>query len=119
MVSEVFLRGRNELFRRLKRGGALTEELERMVLDAYGGRGKRALEAIKQRRVIKRGQRWFVHGKRNEYEVVQKFCSCRDYIMNIATEKAGVDMCYHALAKNICEVLDAYYVLEPPIHDRA
>jgi hypothetical protein len=33
--------------------------------------------------------------------------------MNIATEKADVDMCYHALAKTICEALGTYYVLEP------
>jgi predicted nucleic acid-binding Zn finger protein len=113
VVSEAFLRGRADLFRLLKPGGMLTGDLERAIMDVYGGRGKRALEAIKGRRVIRRGKLWFVRGKKDEYEVVKYFCTCRDYVMNIATEKADVDMCYHALAKTICETLGAYYVLEP------
>ena len=113
MVSAAFQRGRDELFKCLKRGRVLSPELERQITDVYGGRGKRALEVIKRRCVIKRGQRWFVRGKADEYEVVRNFCTCRDYVMNIATEKVDADMCYHALAKNICEVLNAYYVIEP------
>jgi predicted nucleic acid-binding Zn finger protein len=113
MVSVAFQRGRDELFKRLKRGKVLGSELERRIMDTYGGRGKRALEAIKRRCVIKRGRRWFVRGKTDEYEVVRTFCSCQDYLMNVATEKVDTDMCYHALAKNICEVLNAYYVIEP------
>ncbi len=114
MVSETFLRGRKELFKRLKKGVVLSGELEKMILDVYGSRGKRALETIKKRGVAKRGERWFVRGVRGaEYEVVRNYCSCRDYVFNIVTGKADVDMCYHALAKTLCEVLDAYYVLEP------
>jgi len=113
MVSAAFQRGRDELFKRLKRDKVLTPELERGILDVYGGRGKRALEVIKRRGVIRRGRRWFVRGKADEYEVVRNFCTCRDYVMNIATEKTDVDMCYHALAKNICEAINVYYVIEP------
>jgi predicted nucleic acid-binding Zn finger protein len=112
MISDAFKRKRSELFRQLKQSGVLTPELERAVIEVYGGRGKRALEAIKRQRVVKRGQRWFVRGKTDEYEVVRGFCTCRDYVMNIATEKADVDMCYHALAKNTCEILNLYYVFE-------
>jgi len=115
MVLESFKRKKEELSRQLKQSGALTPELERAIMEVYGGRGKRALEAVKRQRVIKRGQRWFVRGKTDEYEVVRDFCTCPDYVMNIATEKADVDMCYHALAKNICEALNAYYVLEPEV----
>lgn len=113
MVSAAFQRGRNELFNRLKHGKVLSQELERGIIDVYGGRGKRALEVIKRRCVIRRGRRWFVRGKADEYEVVRNFCTCRDYVMNITTKKIDVDMCYHALAKNICEALNAYYVIEP------
>ena len=113
MVSAAFQRGRNELFNRLKHGKVLSQELERGIMDVYGGRGKRALEVIKRRCVIRRGRRWFVRGKADEYEVVRNFCTCRDYVMNITTKKIDVDMCYHALAKNICEALNAYYVIEP------
>ena len=113
MVSETFLRGRKELFKRLKKGVVLTDELEKIILDVYGSRGKRALETIKKRGVAKRGERWFVRGIRGaEYEVVRNYCSCRDYVFNIVTGKADVDCCYHALAKNICEILKSYYVFE-------
>jgi predicted nucleic acid-binding Zn finger protein len=112
MISDEFKSKRVRLFRQLKQSGALTPELERAVTEVYGGRGKRALEAIKLQHVVKRGQRWFVRGKADEYEVFRDFCTCPDYVLNIATEKAGVDMCYHALAKNICEVLNSHYVIE-------
>lgn len=112
MVSETFKRRKEELFRQLKQSGALTPELERAITDVYGGRGKRALEAVKRQRVVKKGQRWFVRGKADEYEVVKNFCSCRDYVFNIATGKAKSDLCYHALAKVICEILNSYYVPE-------
>jgi predicted nucleic acid-binding Zn finger protein len=113
MVSEAFARGKAGLFKLLTPGGILTQELEHMIMDVYGGRGKRALEAIKERHVIKRGKRWFVTGREDEYEVVKQFCTCRDYVMNIATDKADVDMCYHALAKTVCENLGSYYALQP------
>ena len=113
MILETFKRRKEELFARLKQREALTPDLEREITEVYGGRGERALEAVKHRRVVKRGQRWFVRGKSGEYEVVKNFCTCRDYVLNISTGKAGVDCCYHALAKNICEILNSYLVLEP------
>jgi predicted nucleic acid-binding Zn finger protein len=113
MVSEVFLRGKADLLKMLKPGAVFDQEIERTVMDVYGGRGKRAIDAVKGRRVIKKGLRWFVRGKLDEYEVVKGTCTCRDYVMNVITGKADVDMCYHALAKMICETLKSYYVLEP------
>ena len=110
MVSEAFLRKKFELLKRMKKGTKLTDSLKKAIIDTYGTRGVKALEAIESRGVVKRGDRWFVRGKGDEYEVVQAFCSCRDYVLNIVTEKVDVDMCYHALAKRICELLDAYYV---------
>jgi predicted nucleic acid-binding Zn finger protein len=112
VIPAEFKRRRDALFQRLRESGALTQDLELAVLEVYGDRGRRALEAVRGRRVVKRGRRWFVRGKTDEYEVVRSFCSCRDYVLNIATEKAGVDMCYHALAKNICEILNSYYLSE-------
>jgi predicted nucleic acid-binding Zn finger protein len=113
MVSDVFLREKAELLKLLKPGAVLDLETERAITDVYGGRGKRALDAVKGRKVIKKGQRWFVKGKMDEYEIVKGTCTCRDYVMNVVTEKVDVDMCYHALAKMICEALRSYYVVEP------
>ncbi len=110
MVSEVFLRKRNELFKKLKEVGLLTDEVRQTIVDTYGSRGRKALEVIDRGGVVKRGRRWFVRGKGDEYEVVRTYCTCRDYVLNVVTEKVDVDMCYHVLAKVICEMLDAYYM---------
>lgn len=107
-----FARKKRELFERFRSERRLTPELERDIIDVYGSRGKRALEAIKRGCVRRRGERWFVRSESGEYEVVRALCSCRDYALNIVTGKAGVDMCYHALAKNICEALGGYYLIE-------
>ncbi|MBC7218674.1 MAG: hypothetical protein H5T49_00860 [Hadesarchaea archaeon] len=113
MISESFRKRKEQLFKRLQASSVLSPEMEEQIIEVYQNRGKRAIEAIKGGRVIKRGQRWFVRGKNDEYEVVKNFCTCTDYVMNISTEKANVDMCYHALAKNICQALNSYYVVEP------
>ena len=113
MVSEAFKRSKESIFKRLQKAGQLTPDLEKEIVALYGQRGARAIEAVKGRRVMLKGRRWFVRGKSGEYEVVKNFCTCRDYVMNISTEKVEVDMCYHALAKNICQELNCYYVREP------
>ncbi|MEM2536366.1 MAG: cyclophilin-like fold protein [Candidatus Hadarchaeales archaeon] len=96
---------RDSLFSRLREEGRLTPELEEEVVRVYGKRGKHALQAVKEGRGVRRGGRWFVKGETDEYEVVRSMCSCKDYVLNVVTGKAGVDMCYHALAKRICELL--------------
>ncbi len=85
----------------------MDEELEEEIVEIYGSRGKKALETVKESRIRKDEDRWLVEGSEDEYEVVRSHCSCYDYVLNIVTEKADVDMCYHALAKNIRELLDS------------
>ncbi len=109
MVSREFLRKKAELFKRLRAANELNEELERAVVDTYGSRGERALEVVKSGGARKKEGQWFVQGKEGEYEIVRTYCTCYDYVLNVVTEKADVDMCYHALAKTICELLDAHY----------
>ncbi|MEM2875194.1 MAG: hypothetical protein QW567_04165 [Candidatus Hadarchaeales archaeon] len=108
-----FPRTFEELLPTLRSSQGITPEVERRVAELYGNRGRRALEAVMAGSVIRRGKRWFVRGKEDEYEVVRGFCSCRDYVLNVATGKAGVDMCYHALAKRICEEIGSGYREEP------
>ena len=109
-LSPEFKQKRAKLFKKLEQSSLLTEELKREIIEVYGQRGIKALEAIKEGRVIKRGERWFVQGKAEEYEVVKNLCTCKDFVLNVVTGRAGVDACYHVLAKRICELLDAYYV---------
>jgi len=112
MAGEDFQKKKLELLSLLRREGKLTGEIRRRIIELYGSRGERAIEAVEQGRVFRRGRRWFVRGRGGEYEVVKSFCSCPDYVMNIATGKAGVDMCYHALAKTVAEIIGAYRGVE-------
>lgn len=108
MIPQDFSRRKMEIFSLLRREGKLSGEIRRKIVELYGSRGERAIEAVEQRRVYRRGRRWFVRGKSGEYEVVKNLCSCPDYVMNIATGKAKVDVCYHALAKEIAEAIGFY-----------
>ncbi len=105
MVSREFLRKKIKLFEQLKKSSELTKELEKAIVDTYGSRGKRAIKVIKSGGVRRHGDRWFVRGREREYEVVQSYCTCYDFVLNVVTGKADVDMCYHGLAKKICELL--------------
>ncbi len=106
MVSRDFSKKRAKLLKDLKAAKELTPELEKEIFDLYGPRGKRAIAAVKSDSVRKEEGRWFVRGNDTEYEVVRTYCTCYDYVLNVVTGKAGVDMCYHALAKTIRELLD-------------
>ncbi|KXA91574.1 hypothetical protein AKJ57_00735 [candidate division MSBL1 archaeon SCGC-AAA259A05] len=106
MTTEEFKRNKRKVFKRIKSEEELDESLEKSIIEAYGSRGKRAIEVVKSGRVRRDKKRWFVQGREKEYEIVESHCSCYDYVLNIATGKADVDMCYHALAKNIQELLD-------------
>ena len=105
VVSSEFLSKRTDLFKRLKAASELTDELEQAVVDVYDSRGKRALAAIKDGGVRRQDGRWFVRGNDAEYEIVRTYCTCYDYVLNVVTEKVDVDMCYHALAKTIFDLL--------------
>lgn len=110
MVSDIlnskdFEQKRDELFEKLRVAEGLDEDLEREIENVYGKRGEKAVKVVKSNGVRKEGEKWFVEGSEEEYEVVRTFCSCKDYVLNIAPGKADVDMCYHALAKNIYKLL--------------
>lgn len=107
LPTEEFNRKKRRLFESLEESDELNEELEDRIKDLYGGRGERALGVVKNEGVRKENERWLVEGREEEYEVVKSHCSCFDYVLNIATGKTDVDMCYHALAKNIRELLDS------------
>ncbi|KXB00305.1 hypothetical protein AKJ42_01070 [candidate division MSBL1 archaeon SCGC-AAA261C02] len=107
MVTKEFEKKKSKLFKHLKNSSELTEELADEIIDVYGSRGERAIKVIKNNGVRKEEDRWFVQGREDEYEIVQNHCSCYDYVLNIVTGKAGVNMCYHALAKTIRQLLNA------------
>lgn len=101
-----FEKRKETLFRELRKANGLDEEIEEEIIDLYGSRGKRAIKVVKNEGVRREEGRWLVQGREEEYEVVKSHCSCLDYVLNITTGKTDVDMCYHALAKRIHELLD-------------
>lgn len=107
MTGDEFARKKKKLFEKIKSADKLNEDLEKEIVDVYGSRGEKAIEVVKGSRVKKEGGRWLVEGSEDKYEIVRSHCSCYDYVLNIVTGKADVDMCYHALAKNIRELLDS------------
>jgi len=95
---------REELFELIRKEG-LTARVKRAVVELYGERGKKALRVVSEGKVRKKGEIWVVEGKTDTYEIVKDLCYCMDFTLNIVTGKAGVDMCYHILAKKISEIL--------------
>jgi len=108
MPSQEFVKRKAELLDLLRRERKITGEVRRLVIELYGERGRKAIEAVEGGRVIRSGRRWFVRGRGGVYEVVKNLCSCPDHVMNVVTGKAGVDMCYHALARLIAEITGEY-----------
>lgn len=108
MPTEKFLEKKRKLFEKLKSAEELDESLEKEITNVYGPRGERAIKVIKENGIRKEEGRWLVQGREEEYEVVKSHCSCYDYVLNITPGKTEVDMCYHALAKNIYELLHSH-----------
>lgn len=106
MNSKSFEEKRDELFEKIREKENLDDDLKEEIKNIYGNRGEKALNVVKKGGIEKRGENWYVEGSEEEYEVVKKFCSCKDYVLNITTNKADVDMCYHALAKNIYKLIN-------------
>ena len=106
MDSEKFEEERNELFEKIQQKEELDDSLKEEIEDIYGKRGNKAIKVVENGGIEKRGEKWYVKGSNEKYEVVKKFCSCKDYVLNITTGKTDVDMCYHALAKNIYKILN-------------
>lgn len=102
---EKFQERKSELLERLKKSNELTEGLEEAIINVYGSRGEQAVEVIRNGGVREEEGRWFVQGREEEYEVVRAHCTCYDYVLNVVTGKAGVDMCYHGLAKIIVQLI--------------
>lgn len=105
MEEAKFQKKKWELLERLKSADGLTGELEGEIIEVYGSRGERAIEVVKNDGVREEDGRWYVKGREEEYEIVGTQCTCYDYVLNVVTGKAGVDLCYHGLAKIIFQLI--------------
>ncbi|MFW5912447.1 MAG: hypothetical protein ACOCTL_03170 [Candidatus Hadarchaeota archaeon] len=106
MTEEKFQKKKKHLFDEIKSSDNLDPKLKKKITNVYGKRGEKAIEVLENDGVKRTDGRWIVQGSKDEYEIVKTHCSCYDYVLNIVTGKADVDMCYHALAKKIKELLN-------------
>jgi len=72
----------------------LDATLRKEIEEAFGGRGKKALDAIDAGKVKKYLDFFVVEGKTASYIVEEDFCSCGDFLYRGRT-------CWHLLAVNI------------------
>jgi predicted nucleic acid-binding Zn finger protein len=91
----------DQLFQRLAERGALTPELLQEIIRIYGERGRKAVQAVEEKRIKKYRDFFVVTGTSDEYIVDEDFCTCRDFIFRKGR-------CWHELAVRIAEAIGSF-----------
>jgi predicted nucleic acid-binding Zn finger protein len=86
--------------------GELTGPIVRRLLDVHGDRGRRAIEAVTERRVKQYRDFTVVVGHRDEYVVEGGGCTCKDSAYNLDPDDP-TQRCWHALAVDVAERVGA------------
>ncbi|MBC7109656.1 MAG: SWIM zinc finger family protein [Archaeoglobi archaeon] len=89
------------MWEEIEREGKLKPEFESWIIERYGGRGERALRAVKERRVKKYRDYFVVVGKEDEYIVEEGFCTCKDFLFR-------EEECWHSIAVRIAKLTGEY-----------
>ena len=91
--------------RRLETAGKLRPETVDRIITLHGDRGKRALDAVAERRVKQYRDFTVVVGHQDEYIVEDDGCTCKDAEYNLdATDPE--QLCWHAIAVRIARAID-------------
>ncbi|NIS32369.1 MAG: hypothetical protein GWN07_18430 [Actinobacteria bacterium] len=90
----------------LEDAGELTADVVEALLAAHGERGRRAIDAVSERRVKEYNDFTVVVGHEDEYIVEDGGCTCKDATYNLDPEDPD-QRCWHALAVEIAERLGA------------
>ncbi|MCE5298411.1 MAG: SWIM zinc finger family protein [Methanoregulaceae archaeon] len=93
------------LFELLAERKSLTPELCDEIIRIYGERGRKALQAIDERRIKKYRDFFIVVGASDEYIVDEDFCTCRDFIFRKGR-------CWHELAVKIAAAIGSFDEIE-------
>ncbi|MBP1929659.1 putative nucleic acid-binding Zn finger protein [Methanolinea mesophila] len=80
-----------ELVETICREKSLTPALEEKILDVWKSRGRKAIDAVNEGRVLRYLDFYVVEGGSGEYIVDEEFCTCRDFVFRGGT-------CWHILA---------------------
>lgn len=82
---------------KLEATGELTSEIVEMILDQHGDRGRRAIDAVGERRVKEYRDFTIVVGHTEEYVIEDGSCTCKDSRYNLDPENPA-EQCWHVLA---------------------
>jgi predicted nucleic acid-binding Zn finger protein len=91
----------DQLFRLLAEREALTPELLQEIIRIYGERGRKAVQAVEEKRIKKYRDFFVVVGTSDEYIVDEDFCTCRDFIFRKGR-------CWHELAVRIAAAIGSF-----------
>jgi len=98
----------DDILKRLKERGVLDPALEDEILRTWGDRGRKAVQAVHERRIKKYRDFLVVVGASGEYVADEEFCTCRDFLFRKGR-------CWHVLAVRIAsltgdfEEIDRWY----------
>lgn len=90
----------------LERAGQLTPEAVERIIALHDDRGRRALDAVGERRVKEYRDFTIVVGYTEEYIVEDGTCSCADAEYNLDPDDPA-DLCWHAIAVKVATAIDA------------
>jgi predicted nucleic acid-binding Zn finger protein len=93
------------VFEDIQAQGSLTPALEKRLVEEFGSRGKRAMDAVRSKKIKKYRDFFVVEGSTGSYIVEDDFCTCKDYIYRLSV-KGGV--CYHSIAVRIAKAMGEY-----------
>jgi predicted nucleic acid-binding Zn finger protein len=79
----------------------VTYELESVLIERYGPRGKKALKVVEESRVKRYFDFFVVVGYNDEYVVDEEFCTCNDFLFR------GRE-CVHLLAVRVARETGCY-----------
>lgn len=83
----------------------LTPDVEKRLVEEYGSRGKKAIDAVRSGKVKKYRDFFVVRGFSGEYIVEDDFCTCNDYLYRLSV-KGGI--CYHSIAVRLAKTTGVY-----------
>jgi len=96
----------DEWRRNLDETGELESSIVDRIIDVHGSRGKRAIEAVGERRVKQYRDFTVVVGHTGEYVIEDGACTCEDSQYNLDPDDP-TERCWHALAVDIARRVDA------------
>jgi Uncharacterized metal-binding protein len=82
----------------------IDEEIKILFEKRYGGRGRRAVDAVKERRIKRYNDFYIVIGT-EEHIVVEDYCNCMDFLFKTSREDKD---CWHILAVKIADMIGEY-----------